>query len=157
MPPSFGWIKCNIDGAFDDITGDNGAGYVVRDFSSKASFCAAMVFGVSCAEEAEARTIWGVLKKAVEQKLTHIIIESDAKDLVEQLSSGFFDGDPRTDAIFKDIKLFSSKLSACIFSFQPRICNYVTHELARWTKRKKTSMYWTVPPVWLVPTVEGYY
>ncbi|XP_026459414.1 uncharacterized protein LOC113360080 [Papaver somniferum] len=157
MPPLFGWIKCNTDGAFDDISGDNGAGYVMRHFSSKASFCAAMEFEVSSAEEAEARAIWGILKKAVEQKMTHIIIESDAKNLVEQFSSGFFDGDPRTDAIFKDIKLFSSKLSACIFSFQPRICNFVAHELAQWAKRKKTSLYWLVPPAWLAPTVEGDY
>ncbi|XP_026410850.1 uncharacterized protein LOC113306079 [Papaver somniferum] len=157
MPHLFGWIICNTDGAFDDITGENGAGYVMRDFSSKASFCAAMVFEVSSAEEAEARAIWGVLKKAVEQKMTHIIIESDAKKLVEQLSFGYFDGDPRTDAIFKDIKLFSSKLSACIFSFQPRICNFVAHELAQWAKRKKSTMYWYVLPSWLAPTVEGDY
>ncbi|XP_026431424.1 uncharacterized protein LOC113328561 [Papaver somniferum] len=141
MPTLFGWIKCNTDGAFDNISGDNGAGYKMRDFSSKASFCDAMVFDVSSAEEAEARVIRGVLKKAVEQKMTHIIMESDAKKLVEQFSSSFFDGDPRTDAIFKDIKLFSSKLSACIFSFKPKICNSVAHKLDQWAKRKKTSMY----------------
>ncbi|XP_026442366.1 uncharacterized protein LOC113341863 [Papaver somniferum] len=155
MPPSFGWIKCSTDGAFDDITGENGAGYVMRDFTSKAYLCAAMVFEVSSAEEAEARAIRGVLKKAVDQKMTHIIIESDAKKLVEQFSSGLFDGDSSTDAIFKDIKLYSSKLSACIFSFQPRTCNYVDHELAQWAKCKKSSMYWSVPPAWLAPTVEG--
>ncbi|XP_026417461.1 uncharacterized protein LOC113312943 [Papaver somniferum] len=157
MPPLFGWIKCNTDGAFDDITGYNGAGYVMRNFTSKASFCAAMVFEVSSAEEVEARAIWGVLKKAVDQKMTHLIIESDAKKLVEQFSSGSFDGDPRTYAIFKDIKLFSSKLSACIFSFQHRICNSVAHELAQWEKHKKASTYWFVPPAWLAPTVEGDY
>ncbi|XP_026451501.1 uncharacterized protein LOC113351782 [Papaver somniferum] len=146
-------IKCNIDGAFDDISGDNGAGYVMRNSTSKASFCAAMVFEVSSAEEAEARAIWRVLKKAVEHKMTHIIIESDAKKLMEQFSLGSFDGDSRTDAIFKDIQLFASNLITCIFNFQPRICNTVAHELDQWTKRKKTSMYWSMPPAWLTPTV----
>ncbi|XP_026433586.1 uncharacterized protein LOC113331024 [Papaver somniferum] len=57
MPPLVGWIKCNTDRAFDDISGDNGAGYVMRNSTSKSSFCAAMVFEVSSAEEAEARAI----------------------------------------------------------------------------------------------------
>ncbi|XP_026442459.1 uncharacterized protein LOC113342005 [Papaver somniferum] len=155
MPPSFGWIKCNTYRAFDDITGENGAGYVMRDFTSKASFCAAIVFEVSSAEEAEARAIWGVLKKAVDKKVMHIITEKDAKKLVEQFSFGLFDGDSSTDAIFKDIKLYSSKLSSCIFSFKPRTCNSVAHELAQWEKHKKSSMSWSVPPAWLAPTVEG--
>ncbi|XP_026442175.1 uncharacterized protein LOC113341562 [Papaver somniferum] len=154
MPPSFGWIKCNIDGAFDDISGVNGAGYVMRDFSRKATFCASLVFDVQSAEEAEARAIWAVLKKAVEQHLSHIIVESDAKALIDQFSSGNFDGDSRTDAIFKDILFFSSKLSACIFSFQPRSCNSVAHELAQWEKQNNSSMYWSKPPVWIFPTVE---
>ncbi|XP_026410447.1 uncharacterized protein LOC113305646 [Papaver somniferum] len=84
MPPSFGWIKCNIDGAYDDISGTNGAGYVMRDFSSKAYFCVSMVFEVKSAEEAEARAILAVLKKALERQLTHIIVESDAKILIDQ-------------------------------------------------------------------------
>ncbi|XP_026459847.1 uncharacterized protein LOC113360561 [Papaver somniferum] len=53
MPPTFGWIKCNIDCAFDDTTKDNGAGYVMRDFSSKVSFRASIVFDVDSVEEAE--------------------------------------------------------------------------------------------------------
>ncbi|XP_026459784.1 uncharacterized protein LOC113360491 [Papaver somniferum] len=155
MPPSFGWIKCNTDGAYDDITGANGAGYMMRDFSSKASFCASLVFEVKSSEEAEARAIWAVLKKTLEQMLTHIIVESDAKSLIDHFSASLFDGDSRTGAILKDIQFFSSKLVACVFNFQPRVCNYVAHELVQWTKTNNTSMYWFVPPVWLLPTVEG--
>ncbi|XP_026384162.1 uncharacterized protein LOC113279707 [Papaver somniferum] len=152
--PSFGWIKCNTDGAYDDTYGANGATNVMRDFSNKASFCASIVFDVHSAEEDEARAIWAVLKKAVEQQLTHIIVESDAKSLIEQFSAGMFDENSRTDVIFKDIQFFSSKFVACIFNFQPRVCNSVAHELAQWEKINNTSMYWSVPPVWLLPTVE---
>ncbi|XP_026416890.1 uncharacterized protein LOC113312346 [Papaver somniferum] len=144
IPPSFGWIKCNTDGAYDDITRANGAGYVMRDFSIKASFCACLVFEVKSAEEAEARAIWAILKKALEQKLTHIIVESDVKTLIDQFSSGLFDGDSRTNAILKDIQFFSSKLVACIFNFQLRVCNYVAHELAQWEKTNNASIYWSV-------------
>ncbi|XP_026399680.1 uncharacterized protein LOC113295564 [Papaver somniferum] len=76
-------------------------GYVMKNFSSKSSFCASLVFEVKSAEEAEARAIWAVLKKALDQKLTRIIVESDAKTLIDQFSDGSFDGDSRTDAIFK--------------------------------------------------------
>ncbi|XP_026417154.1 uncharacterized protein LOC113312631 [Papaver somniferum] len=152
--PSFGWIKCNIDGPFDDISGENGAGYVIRDFKRKATFCASLVFDVRSAEEAEARAIWAVLKKAVEQHLTHIIIESDAKSLIDQFSAGNFDGDSQTDVIFKDILFFSSKLYACIFSFQTRYYNFVAHELPQWDKQNNSTMYWSTPPVWILPTVE---
>ncbi|XP_026451149.1 uncharacterized protein LOC113351362 [Papaver somniferum] len=155
MPPPPGGIKCNIDGAFDDISVDNGVGYVMRDFSSKASYCASIVFDVDSAKETEARGIWAVLEKVVEQKLSHIIIESDAKDLIDQFSVGMFNGDPSTDTIFKDIQLFSSSLVACVFSFQPRICDSVAHELAQWAEKNKSSMYGSVPPIWLMPIIEG--
>ncbi|XP_026380761.1 uncharacterized protein LOC113275471 [Papaver somniferum] len=155
--PRFWWIKCNTDGAFDIVSGANGAGYVKRDFTKKATFCASIVFNVHSAEEAEARAIWAVLKKAVEQHLSHIIIESDAKALIDQFSAGNFDGDTRMDAIFKDILFFSTKLSACIFSFQPRVCNSLAHELALWTKQNNSTMYWSKPPVLILSTVEEDY
>ncbi|XP_026428366.1 uncharacterized protein LOC113324237 [Papaver somniferum] len=154
MPTSIGWIKFNTDGAFDIISGVNGAGYVMRDFTRKATFCASLVFEVLSAEEAEARAIWAVLKKALEERLTHIIIESDAKSLIDQFSARNFEGNSCTDAIFKDIQFFSSKLVACIFTFQPRYCNSVVHELAQWAKNNNSTMYWSTPPVWLLPTVE---
>ncbi|XP_026378597.1 uncharacterized protein LOC113273042 [Papaver somniferum] len=153
-PPSFGWIKFNTNGAFDDFSGANGAGYVMRDFSRKATFCAYIVFEVHSAEEAEERAIWAVLKKALDQQFTHIIIESDAKSLINQFSAGNFEGNSHTDAIFKDIQLFSSKLVTCIFSFQPRYCNSVAHELALWAKQNNYTMYWYTPPIWLLPIVE---
>ncbi|XP_026411119.1 uncharacterized protein LOC113306390 [Papaver somniferum] len=95
MPPSIGWIKCNTDGAFDIISGANGAGYVMRGFSKKATFCASLGFEVFSAEEAEERTIWAVLKKSVEKQFTHIIIESDAKSFIDQFSAGNFEGNSR--------------------------------------------------------------
>ncbi|XP_026410810.1 uncharacterized protein LOC113306039 [Papaver somniferum] len=134
MPPFFGWIKCNPDGAYDEITGANGAGYVMRDYSCKASFCASLVFQVKSAEEAEARAIWEVMKKALELNFTHVIIESDAKNLINKFSTGCFDGDTSTD-VFKDIQFFSLKFVDCIFSFQPRLCNSVAHELSQWAKK----------------------
>ncbi|XP_026429019.1 uncharacterized protein LOC113324981 [Papaver somniferum] len=139
--PSFGWIKCNSDGAFYDTSGANGAGYVIRDFSRKSIFCASLVFEVHSAEEAEARAICVVLKKALEQHLTHIIIESDAKSLFDQFSAGNFERNTRTDTTFKDILLFSSKLVACSFRFQPHYCNSVAHELAMWVKKINSTMY----------------
>ncbi|XP_026396592.1 uncharacterized protein LOC113291254 [Papaver somniferum] len=128
--------------------------YVMRDFTKKATFCASLVFNVHSAEEAEVRAIWAVLKKAVEQHLSHIIIESDVKAFIDQFSDGNFDGDTRTDAIFNDILFFSTKLSAFIFSFQPRVYNYVAYELALWAKQNNSTMYWFKPPVWILPTVE---
>ncbi|XP_026416909.1 uncharacterized protein LOC113312367 [Papaver somniferum] len=103
--------------------------FVMRDFTNTASFCASIVFQVESVEEAEGRSIWAALQKAVEQKLTHPIIESDAQSLINQFSAGMFDGNSRTDAIFKDIQFFSSKFVACLFVFQPRTCNSVAHEL----------------------------
>ncbi|XP_026428105.1 uncharacterized protein LOC113323974 [Papaver somniferum] len=145
--PPTGWIKCNTDGAYDEFSGENGAGFVMRDFSNTASFCAFIVFGVEFAEEAEARASWEALKKVVEQKLTHLIIESDAESLINHFSAGMFDGNSRTDAIYMDIQSFSSSLVACLFTFQPRICNFVAHELAKWAKTYNFTMYWYVPPI----------
>ncbi|XP_026384858.1 uncharacterized protein LOC113280452 [Papaver somniferum] len=155
VPPFLGWIKCNTDGAYDELSGENGAGYMMRNSFCKASLCATLVFHVQSTEEAEAREIWSGLQKALKEKFTHIIIESDAKNLIDKFSAGYFDGDSRTDAIFKDIQFFSSQFVECIFSFQPRSCNNVAHELAKWEKNNNSTMYWSVPPVWLLPTVEG--
>ncbi|XP_026383657.1 uncharacterized protein LOC113279168 [Papaver somniferum] len=137
MSPFFGWIKCNTDGAYDEITGANGVGYVMRDSSCKASFCASLVFQAKSVEEAEARAIWAVMKKALEQKFNHVIIKSDAKNLIDKFSISYFDGDTSIDTIFKDIQFFSLKFVDCTFSFQPRFCNAVAHELAQWVTNKQ--------------------
>ncbi|XP_026417071.1 uncharacterized protein LOC113312538 [Papaver somniferum] len=155
MPPHTIWIKCNIDGAYDVIFGKNGAGFVMWDFSKTASFCASIVFQMKSAEQAEARAIWAALKKVVEKKLTHLIIESDAQSLINQFSAGLFDGNSKTDVIFKDIQFFSSSLVACLFNFQPRTCNSVAHELALWDKTNNSAMYWSVSLIWLTLFVEG--
>ncbi|XP_026433308.1 uncharacterized protein LOC113330694 [Papaver somniferum] len=106
MPPSPCWIKCNTDGAFDHVSLANGAGYIMRDYARKPSFCAPITFEVYSPKESETRAIWEVLKKAIELQLTHIIIESDAKTLIDQFSLGNFEGNQRTDALFKDISFF---------------------------------------------------
>lgn len=57
---------------------------------------------------------------------TGVIIESDAKNLIDKFFTGCFDDDTGTDGIFKDIQFFSLKFVDvdCIFSFQPRLCNW---------------------------------
>ncbi|XP_026459794.1 uncharacterized protein LOC113360503 [Papaver somniferum] len=155
MPLPTGWRKCDTDGAYDEFSGNNGAGFVMRNFSNTASFCACIVFEVDSAEEAEARDIWAALKKNVEQNLTHLIIESDAHILTNKFSADLFDGDSRTDAIFKDVQFFSSSLIACLFTFQPCICNSVANELALWAKTNNSIMYWSVSPIWMMSIVDG--
>ncbi|XP_026397107.1 uncharacterized protein LOC113291833 [Papaver somniferum] len=155
MPPPTGWIKCNTYGDYDDISGNNGASFVMGDFTNTASFRASIVFQVESPEEAEARAIWEALQKVVEKKLTHLIIESDAQSLINQFSASVFDGNSRTNAIFKDIQFFSSKFVACLFIFQPHTCNFVAHELALWAKTNNPTMYRYVPPIWLMPFVDG--
>jgi hypothetical protein len=54
-PPEHGWVKVNVDGAFDQLTGHAGIGIIIRDSSGKPELCAwkASSDGLS-AEEMEA-------------------------------------------------------------------------------------------------------
>lgn len=114
-PPPPGWIKENIVGSFDHVSLDNGAGCIMRDFAGKPSFCATITFEVFSSEEAETRTIWEVLKKEVEQQITHFIDESDAKAPIDKCSPGNFESNQQINALFKDIPLFNFSHVACIF------------------------------------------
>lgn len=77
----------------------------------------------------------------MEMQLTHIIVESDAKSLIDQFSLENFEGNQRMDSLIKDISLFSSSLVACILYFQPRTRNNVAHSLAAWTKNHSDSCF----------------
>ncbi|OVA12759.1 Ribonuclease H domain [Macleaya cordata] len=154
-PPTTGWIKINTDGAWNPISKEGGSGVVVRDSTRNFIFAAAIYDMFSSAEEAEIRAIWIAVKKAKEQNYRNVEIEGDAKAVLEQLRKGDFNGTWSTDAFLKDIKLWTPYFENIVFTFIPRTCNIVANDLAQWGKNNQTTMYWSSPPIWLLPALGG--
>ncbi|XP_062020930.1 uncharacterized protein LOC133737379 [Rosa rugosa] len=83
-PPSVGWIKANIDGAFNCSAKNGGMGVIFRDSEGEvvAGGCR-YVSEVSSAEEVEMRASRWACQLAVTHQLTPIIFESDCLTLVQ--------------------------------------------------------------------------
>ncbi|OVA19644.1 Ribonuclease H domain [Macleaya cordata] len=154
-PPRSGWFKINTDGAWDPNTSKGGVGLVTRDSFGLFLSAAAMHINTYSAEEAEIRAIWTAMKQAMERKITALEIESDAKVVVEQLKRKNYCGAWNTDALLKDIEVWSLSFEKLSFNYVPRVCNRVAHELAQWGKNSTTDMFWGTPPVWLLPVLRG--
>ncbi|OVA10971.1 hypothetical protein BVC80_1345g16 [Macleaya cordata] len=153
--PNLGWIKANTDGAWNPNTGTGSMGYIFRDWKG-AMISAASIFNDSLisAKETEIRAIWYAIKRARELKIKHLIIESDAKEVIDGLKQNLFVGDWSTDAYLKDIGDWRSSFDQLIFSFRNRNCNETAHVIAQWASQNYASMFWSTAPVWLGPYLD---
>ncbi|KAK4267638.1 hypothetical protein QN277_024391 [Acacia crassicarpa] len=142
-PPPPGWFKLNVDGAVSLSEMKAGCGGVIRDhmglwisgFTQTLGFCNAYM-----AEE------WALLlglRRAWDEGLKHILVESDAKLLVEKLLRNC--EEPNTTLVFLQIKqmlLFSWDVK---IMYVPRVCNLLADGLAK-EGRYVTSLIHCCPP-----------
>ncbi|OVA10295.1 hypothetical protein BVC80_8791g11 [Macleaya cordata] len=152
-PPHPGWTKINADGAWDLCTNKGGMGFIFRDHNHNVLFAAALHSNIFSAEEAEVRAIWAGVHKALEMNIKKVMIECDAEMVINKLKGGDFDGNWCTDALLKDLKEWLPKFESFTFTYIPRVCNIAAHELAQWGKTSMLDMFWSIPPLWLLPFI----
>ncbi|GJN13747.1 hypothetical protein PR202_gb00488 [Eleusine coracana subsp. coracana] len=84
--PPTGWIKINVDGAFDTTTGDAGLGVVIRDDQGRTLLCSwRVLFQANSAKETEAMAVTEGLQLAVEWCKEKAVLEVDCLSVVSLL------------------------------------------------------------------------
>jgi hypothetical protein len=81
--------------------------------------------------------------------MEQVQVESDAKNLVKAMQNSSLDRTPE-GVIYRDIRCFSRfNFSSISFSFCPRTCNSMAHDLAALGVRKQV-----VRSLWLEPSMD---
>ena len=132
VKPPENFVKVNFDGAFSQISGSGGWGYVIHD---QAGVFVAAGAGNSVhlrsPLHSEAVACLAAIDGAIRVGANKIIFESDASVLVQALNS--YDYDKSTIGVLvKEARSLSIlNFVSFNFSFGRRACNVVAHELAR--------------------------
>lgn len=130
-PPPVGCLKINCDSSLDLHAGKAGVGIIIRDHLGSVLECAALrKRAIDFVPTLEAMAIFYGLKLAVNRGADHIIVESDAEMLINNIKHGV-----PTCSVFGNfvdgILEFAAGFSSCSFVFQNRLGNKVAHSLAR--------------------------
>jgi ribonuclease HI len=129
--PPMGWQKCNVDAGFHQSLNKTSVGWCLRDHLGNF-----MVAGTAWNEgncsivEGEAHALLEALSRVEERGITHVIFETDSKNVVDaihKLSSGFSE----FSAIICNIQNVLSRNPNFVVKFIKRQANMVAHTLAR--------------------------
>jgi ribonuclease HI len=141
-PPEHDWVKVNVDGAFDQLTGHAGIGIIICDSSGKPELCAwkSSSDGLN-AEEIEALACLEGARLAVQYTGDKVIIESDCATVI---AATLKPGKNRSQLAFimEELKHASSVLAEVRYIAVRREQNVVAHELARLVKCTTHSVVW---------------
>ena len=147
-PPNPGVWAISVDAAVDATGGRYGSGCVIRDHWGMvlASEIAAKSLGLS-PELAEATAILRGLDLAKDLGLRRVVVHSDCLRVVNAIKVRDI---PHTElgTIVEDIKVSSYTFLKATFTFIPRSCNMVAHNLAKYALLVNTEARWSgcVPP-----------
>ncbi|XP_024178748.1 uncharacterized protein LOC112184737 [Rosa chinensis] len=82
QPPPPPFVKINVDGAWDEVNGNNGMGIIIRNHSGHSLAGASLHGNHNSAVEVEADAIVRGLQLAAFMKCRKIILESDCKEVI---------------------------------------------------------------------------
>ncbi|KAL6130623.1 hypothetical protein ACLB2K_069002 [Fragaria x ananassa] len=143
-PPPNGWLKTNLDGAFNPITRIGGVGVIVRD--SNVVVVGGLCFRVSngtSAEIVEAFAGRAASEMANEYGYS-IVFESDCLKLVKAVSD-VGDDDSSFGQVVADVKQELSSLPCLFFSHVFRESNLAADKLAKLALNLDYSLRWNGP------------
>jgi ribonuclease HI len=125
-------LKINFDGAFSQEERKGAWGFIVRDHDGLAMLASAGRINVlHDALSAEIHGCLAALTAAMDQSMSHIILESDSTILVQALQSSDYDFSAASVLIREAKFLISMNFVHVDVVRAPRSCNSCAHELAR--------------------------
>jgi len=150
-PPPEGWIMVNVDAAIFERENRMGLGLVVRNHNG--DFLAALTQGIdkiTNPEMAETIAFRRAVRFAMQLPYNQVLIATDCLSLVNKLLVSGVDRS-HTGMFIEDIKQ-ESRASSVVFSFihVTRNCNQVAHLLARSVVQLDESVWFEVPPDFIV-------
>ena len=140
--PYFGVTKINTDATWCKDTLRSGIGWVARDFAGVlqgAGGLGSLLF--MSADAAEAAAIKEALEFCIAQKFDKVIIESDAKPIVQMIRKEIA-FDYRIDCILGDIEVLARKIPSVEFVFVPRVGNLAAHSVAKFVSKSGKAYVW---------------
>ncbi|XP_062028884.1 uncharacterized protein LOC133744870 [Rosa rugosa] len=123
-PPPIGWVKANLDGAFDQYTNCGGLGVIIRDSSG-------LILGGCCRKVSNVTTPAMVEAFAARLACQFADIMSDEED-----ASGY-------GRIVEDISFFQASLSSSYFTHVFRESNSAAHMLAKLALNSSLDLAWS--------------
>jgi hypothetical protein len=150
-PPSESWIMINVDAVIFEDSNRMGLGLVIRNHND--DFIAAANQGIeniTNPELAETLAFRYALQFTTQLTYNQVIIVFDFLSLINELKAPSRDRS-HTGIIIEDIKCLSSA-SSIAFSFNhvSRMCNLVAHILAKSTGLLCKSVWFNVPPEFIL-------
>ncbi|CAN6302143.1 unnamed protein product [Urochloa humidicola] len=141
MPPQ-GWIKLNVDAAFEPLSGETNLGMVIRDHTGKV-LVSSWKHGLRCVsvEDAEAAACLEGIQLLSKWFRGPTVIDSDCHNVVSALKSKS-DNRASFANMVKEIKSCLSVFPEVEVCKVGRECNRVAHELAQLAKRCMHSAVW---------------
>ncbi|XP_062006807.1 uncharacterized protein LOC133723945 isoform X2 [Rosa rugosa] len=147
-PPSAGWLKANIDGAFHMTTWSGGLGVVIRDSVGTvvAGACGTCT-DVASPVVVKALACRLACKVVVDNDLGPVMFEADCLQVVQAICA---EGEDTSDfgRIIDDISSLLSSLAGSFFSHVYRESNKLAHKVAKYALLSGAQVSWSghVPP-----------
>jgi ribonuclease HI len=140
--PQINWVKINVDGAFDESTGEGGLGVVIRNHQGDVLLTAWKdLQGLRDAEEAEALACREGLKLAADWCAQRAVLETDNCTIASMLTRR--SGEPSSlKFIIDEAVTAGNRLPQWTVVHKGRENNRVAHELAQLAKRSRYSAVW---------------
>ena len=151
--PDLGWLKLNTDGSFDDLSGVAGGGGLIRD--EQGNWLAGYTRKVGRANSfvAEAWALRDGLMLCNQLNLSSVIVEFDAKSLVDALNNPDFNNSV-ISPLFEDRKQLASQFPRFVIKHIYREANSCADWLANVGRLQRLDFVsYTTPPVDLVPFI----
>ena len=146
--PPRGFFKINVDGATSENERNSSVGVVIRDVNGKVlAACCSYLQGQYSVEEVEAMAMERGVLLAKDLKFPHIILESDALNVVSNITSANFSG--CLGHVYHGILGLLSSFSSWSVKHVRRDYNKAAHLLAQYARQKEESYVWKgfCPPV----------
>lgn len=149
QPPPLGWLKANVDGAFDKASNAGGIGVVVQDHCGDVVGGVCMqILHVGSPKMVEALASRGACELAINFSLRPIVFEVDSL-LVVQATKVIGANTSALGRIYEDISACLQELPGSSFSHVYRDSNFAAHKLAKLALGLKLQLSWSgdAPPV----------
>jgi ribonuclease HI len=138
--PPIGWFKCNTDASFHGNSNQTSAGWVLRDHMGRFVMAGTTWIQGKCSIlEGEAIALHEAIKALEHRRFTHVIFESDSKNVVDAIHNLRF-GNSEFSSVICNIRNALSLNQNFKVEFIRRQANMVAHTLARaailWASRR---------------------
>jgi ribonuclease HI len=137
--PSLGWLKCNTDAGFFSDSNRTSGGWCLRDHRGMfVSAGTSWIEGTCSIIEGEAIALLEALQQLVQRGISHVIVETDSKNLVDAIHH-LQDGVSEFSLIVRNINNMLLANPNFLVKFVKRQANLAAHTLARvacsWPRR----------------------